>query len=90
MNSQRPVNSQLWVSEGQWAAREGHHSHRPLGGGFTPSNRVLIRRCLPVLICAGFSVVKDARPSGKRSCFIRPEVSCQSKMIVIKLWFFVL
>lgn len=52
------------VSEGQWAAREGHHSHRPLAG-FTPSNRVLIRRCLPVLICAGFSVVKDARPSGK-------------------------
>ena len=44
-----PVNSQLWVSEGQWAAREGHHSHCLLGAGFTPSNCVVIQKGPPVL-----------------------------------------
>ena len=44
-----PVNSQLWVSEGQWAAREGHRSHRLLGAGFTPSNCVVIQKGPPVL-----------------------------------------
>lgn len=32
-----------------------------------------------LLICAGFSVVKEAKPSGKRSCFIGPEVVAKAR-----------